>query len=384
MDRFGWKSWNYSWMPEELTLGSRMHEAEQQKRDALKEKVLQIKNLITSAPKTYGELQGQVEQLEQSLHLRDDGQEEVVFLTIGNAAWNNFKYFWESETKKPHVSVFVIAIPYFDLSIEGIVTCEHYTDEHFPEEVTVTSFNDYNLEAHHPDRIYFQIPYDSENPAMTVHPVFYSDALLKYTDELIYVPFLPIKTIDEDDDKSFYGMNFYVKMPGVLHADKIFLPTENLKNQYIRALTEFGGEEVREEFNRRIEVVDFMQDRRSDAKKKKIYFYSNAAFFVLHREKALDKLKRNLELFRENKDHIQLYWQISEHVDEVLQTRNPKIYEQLIQIMEAYHSQQWGMVVEPNDRDTIKEMDAFYGDPGIMAHTANALGMPVMLQNVEC
>ncbi|MCR4797568.1 MAG: LicD family protein [Lachnospiraceae bacterium] len=383
-DKVGWRSWKYGWDPEEITLAERTRAQYRNAKAEVENKITQLESLIQSAPELYESLRPQVETLKQSFHVSSDRREEVVFLTVGGMRWDHFRYFWKEEKQKENVDVFVIPIPWFDTDFLGKVIDEHYVDSGYPEDVVLTSFNDYNLEARHPKRIYFQIPYDGENPSMTVHPVFYSDALLKYTYELIYVPYLDIKRIDSGDDKSYFSLNYYAKMPGVMHADRIILPSENLRKQYISALVDFGGEETKSHWESVIRVADYMPEPEINEGPKKLYFYTDGAPMAIYGKKALKKLRGNLELFSKSTERIRLYWQIYGRMEEMLKEKDEALFTEFFEIKSAYEKEPWIQMVPVDDRKTIHMVDAFYGDPGLMAHLANVRGIPVLIRDMEC
>ncbi len=384
VDKTGWRFWNYRWNLEEVTLGLRIRQEQEATKEGIKEKIAQIESMIESNPDVYGSLRGHLDVLKQNVHLGSSGREEVVFLTVGGDAWKNFDYFYRKEAAYENTDVYVIPIPFFDLNLDGTVRQNHYVTEGIPGDVTITSFNDYNLEARHPKRIYFQIPYDGENPAYSLHPVYFSGELLKYTEELIYVPCLDIYEMDPGDEKAFFCMDYYVKMPGIMHADKVILPTENLKENYIRALVEFAGEDTKNLWEEKIQVEDYRPKKEAEGGKKKILYYTNFSSFVSHRDLALDKIRRNLDVFFEASDQVELYWMISRSTKEVLLWKCPEAYEKLMELYRKYEADGWGRVVTSEDDPVLAMMDAFYGEPGKLAHIANANKIPVMIQNVEC
>lgn len=380
----GWKSWNYAWNPDEIKLAEGIRGERAAAMAGIKEKIDQMETLVSSNPEIYGGLQVQLDQLKQNVHMDDSEKEEVVFLTADAEAWKNFQAIYEMEKAKPDAEVYAISIPYFDTQIDGAVIANHYVTEGYPEDVELISYDAYNLEARHPKRIYFQNPYDYANPSFTVHPIYYSNELLKYTEELIYVPYLDVYEIEPGDEKAAFCMNYYVKTPGVLHADKIILPTENLKENYIKTLVEFGGEENRPLWDHKIEVFDYRPKKNNDGAKKKILYYTNFSSFVSHRDMTIDKIRRNLDVFYEVKENVELYWMISSRTKDVLEWKCPEAYDELMELYHQYETDGWGYTITSDDDSRLKDMDAFYGEPGKLAHIANANKIPVMIQNVEC
>ena len=81
--------------------------------------------------------------------------------------------------------VYVIPAPYYYKDPLGRTKKEEpqYEVDGYPAEVTITSYEKYNFEIHHPDVIVIQCPYDEFNYAMTLHPFFYASNLRKYTEQ---------------------------------------------------------------------------------------------------------------------------------------------------------------------------------------------------------
>ena len=384
-EKYGWKAWNYAWNPEEITLGKRIREEQAVQNNAIETQIKQIETMIASNPETYGGLQAQVDSLKQNLKSRlskKDGKEEVVFLCLGPKWWSNYAYFWEREQEKGNTDVYVIPIPYFDTAINGTTTGTHYETEGY--EIPVVSYEDYNLEQRHPSCIYIQCPYDYVNPALSVHPVFYSGDLLKYTDELIYVPMFDIKEFAPDDAKSAYGMNYYVKSPVVMHADKIYLPSERLKEAYVSCLVEFSKGEADEAFwNDRIFVEDYMCEERITKEKKTILYCTDVAPIALYGKKALNKVRSSLELLKESADRLNVIWYISENTEDVLLSdecnHGRELYEELLKIVEEYLAEGWGAYAELLSDLDLDAIDAYAGNPSFLAHELSYHKKPVMI-----
>ena len=375
-EKLGWKIWNYSFNPDEMTLAERVRGEQKAQEDALKEQISQIETMISSNPDVYGALQSQVDGLKANLSF-DKKSDDVVFLSIGAKFWKNFDYFYKKEMANG-AKVYVLGIPYFDMFMDGTVQNQHYSLEGYPADVEVASFDTYDLQKNHPKKIYFQVPYDAENPSLSVHPACFSNELLKYTDNLIYIPYLDIKDIEYTDEKSFFSMNYYVKMPGVLHADKVILPTENLREHYLRALCDFTGEENREVWEKKLSVEDYMPEETHEGKKRVLYF-TDAAPLMIYGQKALDKIKRNLEYFKSVSERIELYWKPYDFMEEKLSPVNKALYDDLCRLEEEYRAEGWGHFISPTDEISLSDMDAYVGDPGAYAHHICQMRKPTLI-----
>ena len=259
--------WACQWNKDRLTLRKQIEEEIESHNKQLKDNIEKIEALIKSNPGLYGGFQEQLDSLKaglrESLSEKDSDKEEVVFLTLGPKQWNYFTHFWDIERSKSITEVFVIPIPYYETSINTEILRTHFNTEGF--DIPVTTLKDYDISKRHPKRIYIQYPFDNINPVMRVHNFFYSDNLLKYTDELIYVPMYDIKYYHLHDNKSAYTLNYLVKTPAVLNADKIFLPTQSLKKVYIEILVDFSkGETDNSYWDKKIIVDDYIKNETPD------------------------------------------------------------------------------------------------------------------------
>ena len=123
-------------------------------------------------------------------------------------------------------------------------------DEHF------TNFDEFDLAGRHPDAIVIQVPYDGESYSMTVPDKLYSEELLKYTDELIYIPCFDVMDPVSDGDPVAISLKSFIEQPAVVNADKVVLKTETLRDLYIKLLTELAGEDTRSYWEEKIVLLD--------------------------------------------------------------------------------------------------------------------------------
>ena len=387
-EKYGWKSWDYKWNKQELFLGYKIREEQRLQTEVIVNKIQKIETMIASAPDQYGELQAQVDALKLNFGLikQNDKKDEVVFLTLGPKFWRNFSYFWNKENEKSDTDVYVIPISYFDTALNGDTLKTHYETEGY--DIPITLCNDYDLSKRHPKRIYIQCPYDDINPAMTIHSAFYSKELLKYTDELIYVPMYNIKEFNSDDKKSAYGLNFTAKTPVVLHADKIYLPSKRLKEEYIKALIDFSEDDTDEAYwDTKIVVEDYMKDDSYEtalAKEKKTFlYYSDVAPIAIYGDKALEKIRSSLNLLKESSDRLNVIWLFPSNMEEVLNSPacrgGNKLYSKFLNIVQAFKKEGWGTFSDNASSIDLNLVDAYAGNPSTYAHYISYNKKPVMI-----
>lgn len=173
-------------------------------------------------------------------------KKEIVFVPYKTALWGAMESVWQAAVEDEETEVYVIPAPYYYKDAYGRAKTEepHYETE-YPENVTVTSYEEYNFESHHPDKIVIQCPYDEYNYGLTIHPFFYARNLKKYTEKLVYIPPFVIDEIGPEDDRAKKMLKSFCNMPGVVHADTVIVQSEQMKEVYVELLTEFAGEDTR-------------------------------------------------------------------------------------------------------------------------------------------
>ena len=114
---------------------------------------------------------------------------EIVFLPYKSSMWDSLESIWRAASEDENCICRVMPIPYFDKNPNGTLGKRYYEGHDFPDYVPITRYDEYNLEEHRPDIIYYHNPYDEYNRVTSVHPAFYSSKLKNFCDELVYVPY---------------------------------------------------------------------------------------------------------------------------------------------------------------------------------------------------
>lgn len=201
----------------------------------------------------YEELNNFEEEFKESIE-ELKARKKIVFVPYKAACWNTMENFWREAMDSKDTDVYVVPAPYYYKDVYGNVKKEeiHYEKEGYPENVTITSYEDFNFEVQHPDVIVIQCPYDEYNYALTIHPFFYAKNLKKYTEELVYIPAFVMDEMGPEDERAKEMLKAYCNTPGVVMADKVILQSEQMKNVYVELLTEFAGENTKEIWQQKI------------------------------------------------------------------------------------------------------------------------------------
>nr|WP_297705484.1 hypothetical protein [uncultured Butyrivibrio sp.] len=120
---------------------------------------------------------------------------------------------------------------------------------------------------------------------------------------------------------------------------------------------------------------------------KKVFYFTDALPFLAKEGQAIDKLQRNLKIFREASNNIRLVWHPWSKTEEYLKLNNCTVTDEYLSILNNYRQEGWGDLDETDTYDSAKEVllscDAYYGDTSDMVYDAQNAKIPVMLQNIE-
>jgi hypothetical protein len=237
---------------------------------------------------------------------------------------------------------------------------------------------------------------------------------------LIYIPPFVLEEFSKDNFREYSNMQYYCTVPGVVHADRTIVQSENMRRLYIEKLTEFAGEKTRSIWEQKIvgsgsPVMDHAAEnaketqtkhlpdnwksiiRKPDGTCKKIIVYGqNASGLVEHKEQALRKLQYVFNIFYESREEVALIYCPHRKLHEFTEPAEPQLWQRYRQIVEGYRRDGWGIYCECDSRSEQTEnvthmataqqlaaaADAFYGDAGRLALEFQQAGKPVMIQDV--
>lgn len=363
--------------------------------------------------KTAKKIQKQLTSLQNRIKydLPDD-KKEVVFLPYKASMWDSMESVWKAADADPACDAYVIPIPYFDKNPDGSFREEHYEGGQYPAYVPITRYDEYDLEAEHPDVIYIHNPYDECNHVTSVHPYFYSKNIRKFTDKLVYIPYFIWNEIEPDNQAAINGMKHFCFLPGTVYADRVIVQSENMRqiyiNEYIKAAKEIelGGEHVDRQFlekkflgtgspkidkvlNTKREDLEIPAEWlkiivKPDGSRKKIVFYNTSVSALLqHSEKMLAKMESVFGIFKENKDEVALLWRPHPLIQATIESMRPQLWEEYDKLVRQYREEGWGIYDDSADLDrAVVLSDAYYGDGSSVVQLCQEKGMLVMLQDV--
>ncbi|MBQ9199737.1 MAG: LicD family protein [Lachnospiraceae bacterium] len=344
--------------------------------------------------------------------------EEILILTIGPKEWQGFERLYDELVKEDKADVYVVPLPvlfkdYFGQIVatdDELIANTHLED--YPENVKISLWTDFNLELHHPDRIYIQSPYDGENPCLTIPPQYYAKELRNYTDRLIYIPSFKTDEFGENDYTDLCNLKHYVTAPGVIYADEVLVQSENIKSQYVKKLKEFAGEETGDIWEAKIKVPFDEENNEAEIKnvgkiKKKLFYLiglnelSEHQIINLNTDKQtsekdsvektdsdkkdiIESIKNRLEIFKDNEGAIDLTVGFYPPDINTWNKVDSRLTKRLIDLLSSY-----GYEYIPIEPDYLKleaivaEHDAYYGSASPLVTIFTYNKKPVMISNYD-
>lgn len=343
-------------------------------------------------------------QVQQQVQTNIRKREEILFLPTGPKQWKGFEYWYQQEKQRENVDVVVLPLPVMFKDVYGQLLG---TDEEmeaaaqqtaYPGELCVEPWWEYDLSLHQPDRVYIQDPYDGENPCLSIPPGFYSDQLQQYAKEVVYVPAYATDEFTSEDYCDYYNMKHYVTKPAVIRADRMILPTEQMKQVYVEKLTEFAGADTKDIWENKIQVICAKEDteqsvgnskERSEGNpvssgKKGILYCIGANELLENREILLEKVKQRMQVFAENQDKICVTVLLYPTVCDQWQQAERDVTEGLVALLSEYGAKSWSHFCEWEcvELDQLADQnDAYYGSATPITTLFRNRKKPVMISD---
>ncbi len=308
---------------------------------------------------------------------------KVVFLPYKASMWDCLESVWEAAANDPDCEAIVVPIPYFERDEKGGAKKLCYEGEMFPSYVPVMPYEAFSLEAEQPDVIFIHNPYDDGNYVTSVHPNYYSAALKKYTDMLVYIPYF------------FNGKGpmpeTHLNLPAYQMVDRIIVQDEEKAEslaQYVpkEKIVVLGSPKVDRLLKlekKRDEIIEteIAPEWRDKIRGKKVVLYNVSVTGILHNSKvAMDKIRYVLSRFEGRKDVV-LWWRPHPLMEATLQSMRVDLYEEYMRIKREFVRKGYGILDETGDAGIAAIVaDAYLGEnSSSLLHYFGVLGKPVYI-----
>lgn len=337
-----------------------------------------------------------------------EDKKEVVFFPYKASMWDSLESVWMAADADEDTDAYVVPIPYYDKNPDGTFREMHYEGNEYPDYVPITNWEEYDFEERRPDIMFIHNPYDEFNYVTSVHPRFYSKNLKKFTEKLVYIPYFILSEVDPEDDVAIEGIKHFCINEAVNNADKVIVQSEDMRQIYIKVLTEESGgsKEARAYWEKKIdgsgspkvdkvlrtkkEDLEIPEEwlkviQKPDGRFKKIIFYNTSVTALLqHDEKMLKKIESVFQTFYENRDEVALLWRPHPLMESTLISMRPQLWEEYRKIREKYREEGWGIYDDTADMDrAVAISDGYYGDGSSIVQLYQKTGKPVIMQNCQ-
>ena len=187
--------------------------------------------------------------------LARDFKRQVVFLPHRIKHFESLRPLIDALRETGEFDCKIMPIPYYDRLGDGSLSEMHYEGEDFAKAYEICDYRDFDFARELPDAIVLNSPYDECNQTFTVDPFFYSKEMKKYTRKLVYIPWFVTDEISpqkEEYEKDFVNMDYYVKVPGLFHADLSIVQSKEMKSAYLTKIATFTNKEIRKKMSKKI------------------------------------------------------------------------------------------------------------------------------------
>lgn len=325
-------------------------------------------------------------------------RKSVVLLPFAAKYWHTLEKVCQMYDNRPNVDVYVVPLPYYYKNYDGSFRDIQYDIDEYPANVYVWNYEEFNIEFLHPDEIIISNQYDNENPIYSVPKEWYSERIREFTGQLTWIPWFATDDFCEKDDREYTNLRYYLAMPGVMCADRIWAGSETLQKTYIQYMIEFSGEKYAGLWNDKIRPVEelyitgdakdlqsissFSTDSSgslSDAKQ--LVFFISAGELAEYEYEMLDKLEAVLKIFDRYKDKINVIWFEDITMKEYLSKCDDKLAQRYADIRKSSGD---NITFENACYEALAQnADAYYGSGSYVANLMRHLGKPVMLMSVH-
>ena len=367
------------------------------------EKLYEVGEAITEEERFYAalnDLELSFNRVLQSTEHDLSMRKEILFLPFRADLWYLMDPIYRELSEDANNIVYVMPIPYFDRTGGGALAEIHCEIKDYPKDLKLLDYRKNDIRHMHPDVIYTQNAYDRYNYTYVLSPEFFTSELKKYTEELVYVPYFRIGAFNWDDEKLIKTADYFVKIPGVVHADRVLVESEQMKELYVKALIEFAGEDTENIWREKIEVRKPSDEEKpvsyeiypvewqehlfaAGGKKKKAVLFLNAVCSIYQYQKSfLRKLREILKVFYEHREEVVLIWRQHPSLAGAAHLFDREQWLEYREIVEGYRMEGWGILDETEDAAlAVSVADAYYGDPDPVMQRCRVMGKPVMILN---
>ncbi|MCR4617769.1 MAG: LicD family protein [Lachnospiraceae bacterium] len=325
--------------------------------------------------------------------VRDDllHRKEILFLPMGPTEWKGFEGAYKEALAEENADVYVVPLPLMKKDFFGNIIMSDdeiaaaVEAERYPEGLELTDFWEYDISTHCPDRVYIQNPYDGTNPCLTVPVDFYAENIRRFSEEVVFIQAAKNSDIGPKNVNDIYNLRIYAVSPGVIYSDRVYVHSDNIREWYIKALTEFAGKKTEEIWEKKIFGKEpFKEGEIVGHDKKKLVFCIGANELQEKREVFVNALESRLETVVTAGEKIDAYLcfypEDRDQWRDVDRELSNKIFS--MTDFEVKSGKLKYISLKPSRADDFaKDYDAYYGSPSPLVPAFVTAKKPVMISD---
>lgn len=323
--------------------------------------------------------------INKSFSQNELSKKRYIFMPVKYDDWESMAAYFHEISKSKSNIIHVMPLPYAYRDDSGQALSLQSDFDLFPKDLPLLRYAEYDFNKLHADEIIFQNPYGKYESGLTVLPFFYPENLYKYTDCLVYIPWIKLDSYDfETNQKAFVNAKYYVLSSGVFFADKILISSEEEKSWYLKCLEECAIPK-KTELESKFEILNVQLNVNEISRKegkKNILFYISFSDFYFHSEKAIKKLKYSLDLFYINHEHINVFWLVDSTFEYNNAILSSKVQKELSEAKNLFISQDLGTIVGSFDSVDLSTLNGYYGSGSYIHSQCVQNKIPVMIRSL--
>ena len=259
--------------------------------------------------------------------------------------------------------------------------------------VELIDYRSFDFNKHEAEFCFFD-PFDEYGEGTTIHPFFYASNLRKYTEKLTYFHIIPCSPPASDDEKGLSNAGRYIVSPGVVTADRVYVPGEEMSKLYHKQLSVVDETADVELWKKKISVFEWDADGKTyphrlagktnvTSEKKMILFYVSISSVYTYGEGIIDKLRKVMDTFAESSDGTLVRWVADAGFGDGMRSICPSLMDRYMGIVDDFTKRQLGEYIVDDGSDLINGCDAYYGSGGYFLNQCVIRGIPAMVWNIE-
>lgn len=298
----------------------------------------------------------------------------ALFLPYKFSMWDSLESIYLAANEDPEWDAVVMPIPYTEQEQQKQVKIQKYEGEEY-KQISIVSYNKYNISVQKPDVIYIHNPYDGYNLVTSVGQEYYTNELKKHCQKIVYVPYF-------FTGKAFPEM--HLDIPTYQDMDYIVLPSEEAKEQmkkYVKEskLLALGSPKVDKMLNmNRIKAIP--EEWKDRIKGRKTVLYNVGLETVLkYGFQTILKMRYIFNYFKKQNDLV-LWWRPHPLMKATLKSMRPELLGAYEEMEKAFILEKIGIYDTTADSNmAVAGTDAFLGDSSSMCALYGIMGKPVFL-----